>query len=126
MRMGRVSWGYLTGLVVMGLFYMAAGVNHFVHPRMYVAIMPRCIPWPLVMIYISGIAEILGGIGVLAPLTRRFAAWGLVAMLIAFLPVHVNMCLHPEEFGNLPVWALWVRLVLQGPLVAWAWFYTRG
>jgi uncharacterized membrane protein len=124
--MGRVSWGYLAGLVVMGLFYMAAGVNHFVHPRTYVAIMPRYIPWPLMMIYISGVAEILGGIGVLAPLTRRFAAWGLVAMLIAFLPVHVNMCLHPEEFANLPIWALWLRLVLQAPLVAWAWFYTRG
>jgi uncharacterized membrane protein len=34
--------------------------------------------------------------------------------------------LHPDEFANLPVWALWLRLVLQGPLVAWAWFYTRG
>jgi uncharacterized membrane protein len=115
----------------MGVFYVAAGVAHFGRPGMYLAVMPPYIPWPLAMIYISGAAEILGGVGVLIPdglvfpRTRVSAAWGLVALLIAVLPVHVNMCLHPDRFPGIPVWAIWLRLPLQLPLIAWAWSYTR-
>ena len=127
-RRGR---GWVVGLVIMGLFYVVAGINHFRSPLSYVAIMPPYIPWPLVMIYISGVAEILGGIGVLVPdgfvfpRMRAFAAWGLVLMLIAVLPVHINMCLHPEQFPGVPLWAIWLRLPLQLPLILWAWYYTR-
>ena len=127
-RRGR---GWVVGLVILGLFYVVAGINHFRSPLSYVAIMPPYIPWPLVMIYISGVAEILGGIGVLVPdgfvfpRMRAFAAWGLVLMLIAVLPVHINMCLHPEQFPGVPLWAIWLRLPLQLPLILWAWYYTR-
>ena len=127
-RRGR---GWVVGLVILGLFYVVAGINHFRSPLSYVAIMPSYIPWPLVMIYISGVAEILGGIGVLVPdgfvfpRMRAFAAWGLLLMLIAVLPVHINMCLHPEQFPGVPLWAIWLRLPLQLPLILWAWYYTR-
>ena len=127
-RRGR---GWVVGLVILGLFYVVAGINHFRSPLTYLAAMPPYIPWPLVMIYISGVAEILGGIGVLVPdgfvfpRTRAFAAWGLVLMLIAVLPVHINMCLHPEQFPGVPLWAIWLRLPLQLPLILWAWYYTR-
>jgi uncharacterized membrane protein len=130
-RSPRRSGGWLVGLVIMGLFYVVAGINHFRSPLTYLAVMPPYIPWPLVMIYISGVAEILGGIGVLVPdgfvfaRTRAFAAWGLVALLIAVSPVHINMCLHPEQFPGVPLWAIWLRLPLQLPLIAWAWYYTR-
>jgi len=125
------SWGWIAGLVIMGLFYLVAGINHFRSPLTYLAIMPPYIPWPRAMVYISGAAEILGGIGVLVPdgfafpRTRAFSAWGLVAMLVAFLPVHINMCLHPEQFASVPLWAIWARLPLQLPLIGWAWYYTR-
>jgi uncharacterized membrane protein len=127
----RHSRGYYAGLGVMGLFYIVAGAYHFVSPRSYLAIMPPYVPWPLAMIYISGAAEILGGIGVLVPdgfvfpRTRAFTAWGLVALLIAVSPVHINMCLHSEQFPNIPLWAIWLRLPLQLPLIGWAWYYTR-
>jgi len=119
------------GLAAMGIFYCAAGVAHFARPGIYLAVMPPYIPWPLAMIAISGAAEILGGIGVLVPdglvfsRTRVAAAWGLAALLIAVSPVHINMCLHPDRFPGIPLWAIWVRLPLQLPLIAWAWSYTR-
>jgi uncharacterized membrane protein len=125
------SYGYFVGLIVMGLFYIAAGVNHFANLKMYLVVMPPYIPWPPVMVYFSGVAEILGGIGVLVPdglvleRTRAVAAWGLVALLIAVSPVHINMCLHPEQFAAIPLWVIWTRLPLQLPLIAWAWNYTR-
>lgn len=127
----RHSNGYYVGLAFMGLFYIASGINHFRSPQTYLPVMPQYIPSPLLMIYISGAAEILGGIGVLVPngfafpRTRAFAGWGLVALLIAVSPVHINMCLHPENFPQIPLWAIWLRLPLQLPLIAWAWYYTR-
>ena len=127
----RHSRGYFVGLIVMGFFYIAAGIYHFASPRIYLALMPPYIPWPLAMIYISGTAEILGGIGVLVPdgfvfpQTRVAAAWGIVALLIAVSPVHINMCLHPEQFTSIPLWVIWLRLPLQLPLILWSWSYTR-
>jgi len=128
----RRSLGYRLGLLVMGTFYVAAGAAHFGSPAIYLHVMPPYIPWPLAMVYVSGAAEILGGIGVLVPdgfvfpKTRVWAAWGLVALLIAVSPVHIHMCLHPEQFPGIPLWAIWLRLPLQLPLMAWAWSYTRG
>jgi len=127
----RHSRGYYVGLGAMGIFYIAAGINHFARPAFYAAVMPPYIPQPLLMIDISGVAEVLGGVGVLVPnkfvfpRTRAAAAWGIVALLIAVSPVHINMCLHPQQFPQLPVWALWVRLALQLPLIGWAWSYTH-
>lgn len=123
--------GYRASLWVMGIFYVVAGAVHFASPGTYLRVMPPYIPWPLAMIYISGAAEILGGIGVLMPdgfvfpRTRVAAAWGLVALLIAVSPVHINMCLHPDQFPAIPLWAIWLRLPLQLPLIGWAWIYTR-
>jgi uncharacterized membrane protein len=115
----------------MGVFYIFAGSVHFRNPGFYLPIMPPYIPWPSAMIAIGGAAEILGGIGVLIPngfvfpSTRRAAAWGLAIMLVAFLPVHINMCLHPDQFPAVPLAVIWIRLPLQLPLIAWAWWYTR-
>jgi len=127
-RRGRLWWA---GLLLMGIFYVFSGTVHLLNPGFYVPVVPSYVPWPLAMVYISGVAEILGGIGVVMPdgfvfrNTRMIAAWGLVALLIAVLPVHINMCLHPEQFPAISRWVAWVRLPLQIPLIAWAWFYTR-
>ncbi len=125
------SNAFRVGLIVMGLFYLLAGVNHFAHPATYVAVMPPYLPWPLMLVYVSGLAEILGGLGVLVPNgfifpgIRRFAAWGIVLMLAVFLLVHTNMALHPDAFPHIPVWIIWARIPLQFPLMYWAWWYTR-
>lgn len=127
----RHSRTYYLGLAMTGIFYIGAGVNHFANAKMYLAVMPPYIPWHEAMVDISGVAEILGGIGVLMPngfvfpRTRVAAAWGIAVLLVAFLPVHINMCLHPDQFPTLPLWAIWLRLPLQLPLILWAWYYTR-
>jgi uncharacterized membrane protein len=109
----------------MGLMYIAAGANHFVSTKMYEGIMPDYLPAHHGLVLLSGVAEIAGGLGVLVPQTRRAAAWGLVALLVAVMPANVWMVQHAERFPGIPVWVLWVRLPLQGVLVWWAWRYTR-
>jgi uncharacterized membrane protein len=110
---------------VMGTVYIAAGLNHFWHQAFYMNIMPGYIPYPLAMVYISGVAEILLGAGLLFPATRKVAAWGIVALLVAISPVHVNMVLHPENYSNIPLLALYARLALQFVLIWLAYIYTK-
>jgi uncharacterized membrane protein len=109
-----------------GLFFIAAGVNHFLNTPFYVSIMQPYLPWPVVLVYISGVAEIgLGGL-LLFKRWSRLAAWGLIALLIAVFPANVHMALHPELYPWASSLGLWLRLCLQGILIAWAYWYTRG
>ena len=112
--------------VVLAIFFIAAGINHFVHPGVYARIVPPWLPAPAVLVQISGACEILGGIGVMIPRTRRFACAGLIALLIAVFPANVQMAQHPElyaDLGRAP--AFYVRLPVQLVLIAWVW-WTRS
>lgn len=115
-------------LYVMVVFYVAAGVNHFVHPDVYMPMMPPYLPWHRALIFISGVAEVGLGIAMLVPTLRNIAAWGLILMLIAIFPANLHIALYDVPlFGNsegFGVWN-WVRLPFQGVLIAWAWWYTR-
>jgi uncharacterized membrane protein len=112
---------------VLTVVMIAAGANHFLAPATYVSMMPAELPAPLLLVYISGIAEILGGLGLILPATRKLAAWGLVALYIAVFPANLNMALNHLSLGDshVPTWALWARLPLQAVLIAWAWWFTR-
>ena len=106
---------------LLAVFFVAAGANHFVSPKFYLLIIPPYLPWPLELVYISGAAEIAGGIGVLIPATRRLAGWGLVALLIAVFPANIHMALHGMG-GAFPHWLLWARLPLQIVFIAWVYW----
>ena len=116
----------MIGRMVLAVLFVVAGSLHFVIPQPYLKIMPPSLPAPLLLVYLSGAAEILGGIGLLVPAMRVFAAWGLVALLIAVLPANIHMAVDHTRYGAIPVWALWFRVPLQLPLIYWAWLYTRG
>jgi len=111
---------------LLGSFFLAAGVNHFVMPRAYEQIVPP----PLrararAVVQVSGVAEIAGGVGVFVPATRRLAGLGLVALLAAVFPANVHMAREPESFPRIPRWALYARLALQPLMMLWAWRATR-
>jgi uncharacterized membrane protein len=104
---------------------MIAGVLHFAATPAYVRIVPTWLPNATLLVYLSGIAEILGGMGVLYPPTRRVAAWGLVLLLVCVFPANLAMVTDHARFASVPLWAAWARLPLQMPLIWWAWLYTR-
>ena len=113
--------------VVLALAMVIAGVLHFVSPRVYVRMIPKQLPAPLALVYISGVAEVAGGVGLLIPPVQRAAAWGLIALFVAVFPANVNMAVHRIGIGKTPPapWILWARLPLQALLIAWAYAYTR-
>ena len=103
------------------LFYIFAGFLHFVHPAPYLKIVPPYLPWHRALVYVSGAAEVSGGIGLLIPRLRRAAAWGLVALLIAVFPANVYMATDHIQITlrPMPEWVDWARLPLQGLLIWW-------
>jgi len=113
------------GIAIMALLYISAGTLHFLATRTYMRMVPSYLPAHRELIYVSGAAEILGGLGLLLPATRRPAAWGLILLLIAVFPANVTMTSEHGRFPTVPLWAAWLRLPLQLPLLYWAWLYTR-
>ena len=108
-------------------FFVAAGVNHFVNPRAYERIVPpRLQERSSLLVAVSGVAEVLGGVAVMLPATRRLAGAWLVAVLAAVFPANLYMAREPERFRRLPRWALYARLPLQPLMMAWAWRATRA
>ena len=115
----------LRWVLTVGMVFV--GVMHFVNPADFVAIVPAVLPAKLALVYISGLAEIAGGLGLILPQTRRLAGWGLVALYIAVFPANINMLVNHLPLGDKPVetWQLWARLPIQLVLIAWAYWYTR-
>jgi len=118
------------GLGLMVIFYMIAGINHFYNPVSYRHIIPAYIPCPHTVNIAAGACEIAGSLLLIFLKTRKIAAWGIICMLVAFLPVHVDMVIRAPFLlgGDLMVTPLiaWIRLiVLQPLLIAWACWYTR-
>ncbi len=109
---------------LLGLFFVIAGINHFRSPAVYLSIMPPYLPWHQALVDISGWAEIVGGLGVLFRPTRRAAAWGLIALLIAIFPANIHAALHGMRIGGQPVapWVLWLRLPFQLVFLAWVYW----
>ncbi len=112
-------------LYIMSLFYIAAGVMHFVWPRIYLKMMPAYLLFHLPLVYISGIFEILSGLLLLHPFTRPYGAWLTIIVLIAVFPGNIQMFINFYQKQNQYLWIAALRLPLQLLLIWWAWLYTK-
>jgi uncharacterized membrane protein len=108
-----------------GVGFVLAGINHFVKTDFYVGIMPPYLPWHKELVYLSGVFEIVLGVLLLIPQFTVVAAWGLIALLIAVFPANLHMALNTTLYPTISPILLWIRLPLQGVLIAWAYWYTR-
>jgi uncharacterized membrane protein len=100
--------------------FLATGTLHFTSPQPFRSIVPPALGHSAELVAISGVAELAGGIGLLVPATRRWAAYGLIALAVAVWPANIYMALASARFaGVAPAWVLWARVPLQIPLIAW-------
>jgi uncharacterized membrane protein len=109
---------------VMSLFYIAAGLNHFINPNFYLPLIPPYLPYHSAINITSGVVEILLGLLLIPTTTRKWAAYGIILMLIGFIPAHIYFIQQNSCAGNLcvPIWMGWVRLLIIHPvLLYWAW-----
>lgn len=126
-----LQWVERPVLYLMAAAYVVAGVLHFVVPQVYVQIVPPVFPAALALVYLSGLAEVAVGVGLLVPRTRQRAAWATVALLVAVFPANLYMATSGVVVEGLPgggdpsAAVRWGRLPLQGVLILLALWYTR-
>lgn len=112
-------------LWLQGLFYLIAGINHFVQPQIYLKMMPTWLPYPEFLQLLSGAFEILCAIALLIPRTQVMAAWGIIGLLIAVFPANLHVALENGAPMSIPAWLAWGRLPFQLLFLYWAWIFTR-
>lgn len=110
---------------IFGIAFVFAGANHFIDPDFYLKIMPPYLPWHLFLVYLSGAFEIILGILLLIPRTKKLAAWGLILLLIAVFPANIHMAINPQLYPDLNPLLIYLRLPLQLVLIAWAFWFTK-
>lgn len=97
--------------------FLGVGVMHFIKTETFARAMPDYLPAKILLVQLTGVIEILGALGLMAGKTRKPAGICIALFLVCVFPVNLNMALHPELFPKLPVWALWLRLPIQGLLI---------
>jgi len=106
---------------LLGVALVLQGINHFVLDAEMAQWIPSWLPAPLLMVHLSGIAELVLGLALFVPRLRRLTGWGIVALLIAVFPANIEMALHPELLPEVPEVLFWIRLPLQLAFLWWVW-----
>lgn len=114
------------GRLLIAAFFVVAGFNHFRVPRIYEAMIPPWLPEHTALNFISGAAEIIGGVALLIPVLRPWAGYGLILLLVLIFPANVYVALqgHMEGF-DFPAWVLWARLPFQLVFIGWVWWTSQ-
>jgi uncharacterized membrane protein len=110
-----------------GPLFVFAGIMHFLKTRAYERIMPPYVPRHRELVYVSGVAEIAGGLATMHPSTRRAGSAWSIATLIAVFPANVHMAIEWERYEKAVPGgraALYARLPVQLLFIAWA--YAAG
>ncbi|WP_299439626.1 MauE/DoxX family redox-associated membrane protein [uncultured Aquimarina sp.] len=110
-------------LYILSAIFIIAGIFHLIKPKAFMRIMPLYIPYHRQLVYLSGIAEIVAGLGLLFSQTRFFSLWTMIGMLILFFPVHIHMLVNKKASLKLPKPVLFFRLLLQFGLIYWVHLY---
>jgi uncharacterized membrane protein len=101
--------------------FLLAGTVHLRAPELFMPVMPPWIPFHRACILISGVCEILGGVGLLVPFrsVQLVSGWGLTLLLVAVFPANIYMAAAHIKVHGFPsrAWMGWARLPLQPLLI---------
>ena len=115
-------------IYALGFGYLMIGVNHFLDPAFFLKIMPPYLPWHLELVYISGAFEIILGLSLMISKLRKYAAWGIISLLIAVYPANIYLAFNeaPQKALEIsPFLASWVRLPIQFVLLGFAYWHSK-
>ncbi|HSH40242.1 MAG TPA: DoxX family protein [Chthoniobacterales bacterium] len=113
--------------IALSVFFAFTGIGHFIKTAALALMMPPSIPYRVELVYLTGILELLGAIGIWVPRSRRLTGVCLIVMLVAFLPVNIYAAMHRADFGGHelgPVYLL-ARIPVQLLLISWTYFATE-
>jgi uncharacterized membrane protein len=119
------SWQTATRCALSTMLFFTASA-HFTRMRDdLVRMMPVSFPWPLALVYFTGLCEIAGAVGLMLPLTRRVAGFALIAFFMAVFPANVRAARSGLTLCGKPATALWLRAPMQFLFIFLAWWVSR-
>tara|TARA_B100000700_G_scaffold175233_1_gene193507 strand:- start:484 stop:888 length:405 start_codon:yes stop_codon:yes gene_type:complete len=114
-----------SSIIVMTVFYVRIGIDHFASPEWYIRIMPPYIPYHLELVYISGVFEVLFGVMLLVRKLRKYAGFGLILLLLAVFPANIYLASTNGEALGITAFIAWLRLPFQALLIAIAYMHSK-
>src|SRR5215203_362288 len=110
--------------IATGIAFIFTGASHFIIPEKFMEMMPSVLPAPLFLIYLSGVFEILGGIGLIISSTKQLAAIGLIVLLLAVFPANIYVAVNNVQLGGFMNYEVyqWLRLPMQFVLIGLVWW----
>ena len=106
--------------ILLALIFISGGIFHFIVPHVYRPFFPDWVPMVDALIYISGVVEIAVGAMLFAPTTRKLGAIGIIALLIAFTPLHIRDFFLDEPVLQEMTFVI-VRIPIQVLMLWMAW-----
>lgn len=105
---------------LLALFFIMAGIAHFTQDDMFAAIVPPLLPFPYLIVWVTGVIEIILAVGLIWPRYRRLSGLLFAPYLLAVLPANIYMAVAGIPLGDHAAspTALWIRVALQFPLIA--------
>ena len=113
-------------IIIMSLFYIGAGINHFINPDWFVRIVPPILPFKITIVYISGIFEVILGCLLIFPKTRFIAGWGLILLLLAVYPANIYVALTNGKAMDTTPMIAWTRLPFLFVFIGLAYWHSKG
>lgn len=113
----RSVWRMI-GRVIVFVWFFLGGIGHFVLTNTFVSVVPPYVPFPLEIVYFTGVCEIAGALALLYKPLRHVAGLCLIALTICVTPVHIQMLIEAEKYKALGPVILWARLLFQ-PILIW-------
>ena len=107
------------------VMFLMIGFFHLLKPRKLTYMVEGMLPFPYLLIIVTGIMEMLLGAGLLFPDTYYYAGWGLMLLLVAMFPANIRVAVKQLPApGGLPAkpWYTWSRLLFQPVYILWIWW----
>ena len=124
----RIERARLVLRLVLAVAFVIAGALHLATPRPFLAITPSWVPYPALVIAVTGVCELAGAVGLLIPRLRRLAGIMLALYCVCVFPANVHHALAYVAVGKAAPLGWWYhgpRLAFQPVFVWWCLFAGR-
>ena len=117
----------LLTIYVMSFMYVFIGIRHFTNPQYFLDIVPPQLPFKLFLVYLTGLIEIVGGVAIFLPKTRKAGAYLLIFLLVSVFPANIYLYVSetPQSLLGISKMDALIRMPFQTPLILLAYWHSK-
>ena len=114
-------------IYVMSIMYIFIGIRHFTDPQYFLDIVPPQLPFKLFLVYFTGLIEVVGGVAIFAPKTRKAGAYLLILLLVSVFPANIYLYVSetPQNLLGISKIDALIRMPFQAPLILLAFWHSK-